>query len=901
MAALPRTHDAAAAAPAVEGLVDLRLPNGARILVLPTSGGPGGPGGRGERGGAAAVQLWVSAGTSAERPDEHGCAHLLEHMLFKPLPEEHVPRAMLRAAGVPVRGPVDLATALEAMGGDSNAFTSHDETVIHATVPAGAAAAAVALVAAAALRPALAAATLAQEREVVVEEIAQYDDDPGQRVFQALLRRMHGRHSYSRPVLGLAREVRSHSAARLRAYHRRSYAGSRVVLVVVGAVEVAKVVAAARRALAHLPAARPLPDEPPPAPQHNGPRVHLRRADVQEMHLMIGWPAPPVGDPDAPAIDVASVVLGHGEASRLVRETRRRDQLVSEVSCSCESMRRRGTFIIHAHTTAPQAEAAVAALLAQVQRLRERPIDGEELARARAILESDPIYRQETVQGRAHALGYYAAVFGDLSRERAYYAALAQLTPATVRSACARLLELRQASISAELPTEHTSPAALARLGRAITRQVPPRATARASARTPRLRRDRFGVVNLELAGLRVRAIVDPGVPMAAAWLVWPGGQAHEPAGLAGAAATTAALLTRGDAQRSGDEISRIVDGRAAALDGFAGRNSLGLRWESLARDASELLGLALECARSPAFPSNELAEERRVALQELAAEADDPANLAIRSMSAAYYGAHPFSRPVRGTPTGLRAQTGPRLRALWARDYPLADAVLALVGDIDLPALLAQIELALGAGRKGHVRKAIHRPRLARLPDGPRERVLFKDREQAHIALGFPGLRLADPHSPALDLLSAVLGGQSGRLFTALREREGLVYEVSVSSLEGRDAGHVLVHASTSQDKLPRARAAIAAELARVAQQPISADELQRARAYLIGQHESGQQRRGRIASQLALTAAHGLDHARHFLYPERVTAVTTAQVWALARQIFDPRRQVAAIVRAR
>ncbi len=896
MAALPRTRAPAATAAAAHagGLVDLRLANGARILVLPTAGGPGG-------GGAAAVQLWVGAGTSAERPDEHGCAHLLEHMLFKPLPEGHVPKGMSRG-----RAPVDLAAALEAMGGDSNAFTSHDETVVHATVPAAAAASAVALIAAATLRPALAAATLAQEREVVVEEIAQYDDEPGQRVFQHLLRRLHGRHSYARPVLGLAREVRSHSAARLRSYHRRSYAGSRVTLVVVGAVEVAKVVATARRALGSLPAARPLPAEPPPASQTVGPRVHLRRADVQEVHLMIGWPAPAVGDPEAPAIDIASVVLGHGEASRLVRETRRRDQLVSEVSCSCESMRRRGSFIVHAHTTAPQAEAAIAALFAQVARLCAQPIDAEELARARAILESDPIYRQETVQGRAHALGYYATVFGDLGRERAYYAALAQLTPESVRAACARLLAPQLASVSAELPEEHTSAAALKRLERTIARQVPghPRGgggRAPARVRPPKLRADRFGVISVELAGLRVRAIVDTGVPMAAGWLVWPGGQAREPAALAGAAATTAALLTRGDARHSGDQISRSVDGRAASLDGFAGRNSVGLRWESLARDAPELLDLALECARSPSFPGSELAEERRVALQELAAEADDPAQLAIRAMNAAFYGDHPFSRPVRGTASGLRAQTGPRLRELWTRDYPLQDAVLSLVGDIDLPALLAQIELFLGTGRKGHVRKARPKVVAPRLPDGSRERTIFKDREQAHIALGFPGLQIGAGQAPALDLLSTVLGGQSGRLFTALREREGLVYEVSVSSLEGRDVGHVLVHASASQDKLPRARAAIAAELAAVTARPISEDELRRARAYLIGQHESGQQRRGRIASMLALTAAHDLDHARHFLYPRRLAAITTAQVWALARQIFDPQRQVTAIVRAR
>ncbi len=870
------------------GLVDLRLPNGARVIVQALPGLSGLSG-----GGAAAVQLWIGAGTSAEGPDEHGCAHLLEHMLFKPLSAQQLPR------GIPRGGPYDLASVLEALGGDSNAFTSHDETVVHATVPAAAAALATSLIAAAALRPALAAATLAQEREVVVEEIKQYDDEPGQRVFQTLLRRLHGRHSYGRPVLGLAREVRGHTPARLRAYHRRAYAGERVTLVVVGPVEVAKVVAAARRALEVLPRARPLPDEDRPQPPIRGPRLYLRRADVQEAYLMLAWPAPPAGDPEAPALDVASVVLGHGEASRLVRETRRRDQVVSEISCNCESLRRGGTLVISAHTTAGQADAAVAAIFAQVARLRDEPIAAEELARARAILESDQVYRQETVQGRAHALGYHATAFGDLGRERAYYAALAQLTPEAVRLACVRALDPARAAVSAELPAAKTTPAGVQRLGRAIAAQAPPRAKAR--VRRPALAVDRFGVTAVTLpGGLQVRACIERSVAMASGWLVWPGGQHREPAALAGAAATTAALLTRGDARRDGDTISRAVDDRAALLDGFATRSCLGLHWESLARDVPAVLELALACGSSPRFPEDELTEERRVALQELAAEADDPAQLAIRAMLAAFYGDHPFARSLRGTPVGLRALTSPRLRGLWAQEHPLTGAVLSLVGDLDLDAALAQISLSLGTGRKSQAR-----PRreiaVAAPPQHRRERVIFKDREQAHIALGFPGLRLGDRREPALDVLTAALGGQSGRLFVALRETQGLVYEISVSSMEAPDAGHVMVHASTSQDKLARARAAIAAELERVVAGPLRAEELQRAQAWLIGQHEIGQQRRGRVASALAFHAAHGLDHARHFLYPARIAGVTAAEVWALARQVFDPARRVVGIVRAR
>lgn len=875
---------------ATRELVDLRLASGARVIVQPLDA-------RGAGSGAAAVQLWIGAGTSAERADEHGCAHLLEHMLFKPCPglgkrtgaKGHVPKD--RPAGI------DLASALEGLGGDVNAFTSHDETVVHATVPASAAAAAIGVIGAAVLGPALAADALAQEREVVVEEIKQYDDEPGQRAFHGIMRRMYGRHSYGRPVLGLAKDVRSHTVAKLRGYHRRNYAGQRATLVVVGAVDVAAVVRAAKKVLKDLPRARALAGEGPPNAASK-PRVMVRRGDVQEVTLILGWLTASAGTPEACAFDVAAVVLGHGEASRLTRETRRGAQVVSEVQCSNESLRRAGALLISAHTTGPQVVAATAAILAQVDRLRREPIAAEELARARAILESDQVYRQETVQGRAHALGYFASVYGDLSRERAYYAALAQVTPEQVRAACARQLAAHKVSAAFELPRTTTDANTAKKLEKLFTASAAP---ARAKS-TRRPTADRHGVISVDLpGGLRVRARVDTSVPMAAGWLVWPGGQGAEPTEMAGAAATTAALLTRGNARFTGDAIGRLVDGLAAGLDGFAGRNSLGLHWECLARDVPQLLDLALECGRTPRFSARELTEERRVALQELAAEADDLGQQAIRAMTAALHGDHPLRRPMRGTPAGLRALTPERLADLWHSHYPLGAAVLGLVGDFDLDAVLAKLtsvdmKLSRRAGRKGHVARA----RTA-APRGPRERVILKEREQAHIAVGYPGLALGDPREPVLDVLSAVLGGQSGRLFMALREVQGLVYEVSMSAACARDAGHVVIHASTSQDKLPRARAAIAEELARAIAGPPTAEELARAQAWLIGQHEIGQQRRSRVASQIAFSAAYGHPHARHFEYPARVAAITAAEVWGLAKALLDPTRQVVGLVRAR
>ncbi|MDC0674562.1 M16 family metallopeptidase [Nannocystis radixulma] len=889
----PRGLDLPGAASEFASLIDERLANGARLLILPAR--PAGP-------GPAAIQLWVGSGTAAERPDEHGCAHLLEHMLFKPCALGHGPksiRARLAKAGVRRTEPaLDLAGAIEALGGDINAFTSHDETVVHVTAPAARAAEAAALIAAATLHPTLDSTTLAQEREVVIEEIKQYDDDPGQRVTQAALGRVYGTHAYARPVLGLEAEVAGHTAARLRAYHRRAYAGERLTLVAVGAVDVAALRKVARATVGALPAAPARRPTGEPAPR---PGVTVKRAEVQEAYVLLAWPAPAAGAADAAAIDVAAVVLGNGESSRLVAETRRKEQVVSDIQAHCDTLRLGGSLLVSARTTAAQAAAAVTAVLTQVRRLAAASVSPEELARAKAILESDLVYRRETVQGQAHALGACATIFGDLAREREYYAALAALTPEAVRSACARWLDPAHACVSLELPRAEVDVAKARSVKTAVDAARKPAEGPRRGGPAPKRAPD--GIDTLTLPnGLRLLARVERAVPVAAGWLIWPGGQRREPVALAGSNSVAAALLTRGNARLDGEALSRAIDGMAAGLDGFAGRNSLGLHFECLARHFPAVLGHALDCTITPTFAAAELDEERRVALQDLAAEVDDAGQVASRGLHKLLYGEHPFSRPVRGTPEGLRALTPAKLKALWRRDYPIGQAVLALAGDVDVAAAAAQVEAALReAGLWDRVSEGPGKAKPVQAPRGPREREIFQDREQAHIALGWPGIAVGDAREPTLDVLSAVLGGQTGRLFTALREVQGLVYEVSMSSVEGVDAGHVAIHASTSQDKLPKALAAIAAEVERAVREPPSPAEVARAQAWLVGQFELGQQRRSRMASLLALSEVYGLPRARAFAYPQRVRAVTPEAVWTLARTLFRPQVAARCVVRAK
>ena len=898
--------------------VSLRLDNGVWVLVLQTPKPAAG------YRGVASIQLWIAAGAAGERRPEHGCAHLLEHMVFKPFIDD---RGRTR----------DLAGVVEQLGGDVNAFTSHDETVFHATVPADAFAQVCEMMLSSVIGRRFDRDLLAREQEVVVEEIRQYADDPSARSVQQMMSDLYGEHAYARPVLGEEHEVCALTPGILHGYGRRQHRGEHVTLVVAGPISSKKVEALAKRVLGDLePRGRVAVRAPSPPTE---PCIRVLREDVQETYLRFGWMGGTVLAPDGVALDVAAVALGQGESSRFAVGVRRRARLVSDAHASYLAGAACGTFMVSAQADAELTEQAAAGLLDEIEDLGRTLLSPSELARARALLLGSLVYRRETVQGQAHVLGYFATACGRLDAEAEYFEILETLTPERVREACARHLRRDRAAITILVPRDRVNARTAKAIAGRLARSQPakrgptsaavesPRPTKRGSPKGdrtgggPRTGSPGMGAASRMAAfktssepkangiwhathtsGLRIVARPDDSVPMVSGWLVWPGGLRLESKRDAGLASLTAAVLNRGTTSRDGDALAREIEGLAAVLDGFSGHNSLGLQTECLAEHLPTVLERAFECALEPSFDDAEIEEARRIAFADLDADADDPGHLAYREMLSALYGRHPHGRDLRGTPTSLARFDHQKLARNWARHYPIGRAVLSLAGAFDPEELLAHLTQLLA-----HAPTRTRPESIPTWPGGPPTwpqrpitRTLSAEREQGHCVIGFPGMHIGDPDNAALDVLCSILGGQTGRLFDVLREREGLVYQVGASSSEHVDGGHLVFYAAASQDKLDSARAAIERELVRIVREPIRAEELARAQRCLIGQFESGLQRRSRVASRLVFGEAYGLG-AHYFLrYPERVEMVEREQILALAQRLIDPRRQVTVLVRS-
>jgi len=869
--------------------VDHRFPNGSRVVISTGGQAPG-------TGAAqvASVQLWVAAGTCAERDDEHGCAHLLEHMLFKPRPVD------VASEAEPVDE--DLATAIEAVGGDVNAYTSYDETVFHATVPLAAATRAAEAMMAAVLDPAFDAEELAKEREVVVEEILQYDDDPAASAMDHLIEDLFAGHDYGRPILGRVQEVRAHGVKQLRRYHRRNYAGARLTLVVTGAVDPGAIVEVARGRLEGRPARKPL--GPPPGDVPVGaPSVHVEARDVREAHVRLGWVGPGARDERAVALDLAATALGHGESSPLAARVRRERSLVSDAHASYLPFAHRGVWLVSAQTVPDRVEAAARGIMDEIVRLARVPLERDAFERARAQLQSSLVYRRETVQGQASALGFFATVCGSLEAEARYYEALEQLDAQTVRREVARLVDESRAVLHVVVP--ESSEYGSAKSGRALRQRL--RTTLRGPTRraVPAFEVDARGVHATTLPhGLRLAVLPDSRIPIVGGLLVWPGGLRLEPARIAGATHLATALLTRGTERRDGETLAREIDDMAAVLEGFAGRNSVGLQFESLAHLTPTLVRRAVECAALPRFVDKEFEEERRVTIEEIEADEDDLGFVAFRAMLTSLYAKHPYGRSVRGTADSLPRLSPKVLHKLWSSDYDLGDATMCLAGDVDPEALRELLVAALDddlGERPARRRRKISWPgRPPREPSRARRKTVERQRAQAHVAIGFPGLCIGDPRQATLDVLTTILGGQSGRLFIGLRERDGLVYHAGASSTEGIDAGHVSIYAATAQEKLAKTHEAIWREVASLGEELASSAEFDRARAWLVGNHTQGLQRRSRLAAHLAFAEAYDLGRDYYFDVPRRLAKVTRRGVRDLAAELLIEGRSVTATVKA-
>lgn len=864
------------------------------LLFLPDADAP-----------AAAVQAWLPAGSLTEDEGREGLAHFLEHMIFK--------GSRRLAVG-------ELAARAEEAGGDVNAYTLNEATYYHlACLPGGVERCLDALVESL-WWPQFDAAEVARERGVILEEIRRTEDQPEQRLQQELYRRAFGSgHPFGRPILGTRRSVSRLDRHALRRYHRLCYHPARTVLVLAGPISEKPIIRLLQNRLAELDGgwsagAASFPRAVPP-PSSRGPRSFSLRGGSSLAYMELAFAVPSFAHPDAPALEVLSMLLGSGDSSRLYKRLCVDRPLMHDVSSDVFFSPGPGLLFMGGVAEPRRAVWAAEEMLQTASDLlREHPPTTEEMERVRTLFWTDLEFRRESTPGRARLAGYFQLLAGDARFAERYLDRLLRVSREEVISAGARCLRPEGLTAGVFFP-DRTNGAGDARTfreairrglaplrsgGKALLpsngekrRPSSPRKEARSRIRTAARARGTRSSHEFRLFR-RVRLVVLPGgearvFALRAAFL---GGQRLEGAGRAGWHSLMADAAPMASRAIPSEEMSRRVDSLGASIGGNGGRSSFGLHASGLSNLLEEISDLFCQILCEPAFEEKDVALARREADAERRGDRDDLAQHSRLHALALLYGVHPFGRHLMGSRLTLSRAGGARLRREWSRWALPENLVLGAAGDFDPGELARALSRRLRKGwRESPAWRVFRPPAPPQAPRRPRlRRIRAGEASQSHIQMAFLGAALTDPRRFALSVVAAVLGSQSGGLFWELRERRGLAYESNVSCEEALDRGPFILFAATAPGAEEEALRVMRAEVARVRDKGVGKEELARAKAFLVGDLLRSRQRAGARAAELAYGALYGLGVDSLERVQRGLEAVDHASARRAAREFLDP-----------
>ncbi len=828
-----------------------------------------------------AAQIWVDVGSADEEPGEEGLAHLHEHMLFK---------------GTKTRGVGEIAKAVEAAGGDINAWTSFDNTAYHLVLSSHHLELGLEILADAVQNSTFDPVEMESEKKVVLEEIKRTRDLPGRWIGDLLFETAYRRHPYSHPILGDAGTVSGITQKDILGFFKKHYRPEKMTLLVVGDLHPPAVLKKVRRLFPQKApkggrARRHRVEEP----VQRKLRVKLIRDDVQEAHFTLGWHAPAAKDPDVPPLEILAITLGQGESSRLTLGLKHGLNLVNDVYAYLYSPRDPGLFLVGGSCPSKQLLAALKQLSLEIARMHHAPPGAAELAKAKTMVENDAIYQQETVEGAARRLGAYQVLTGDPTYGDVYVNRVMAVTPDDLKNTAQSYLTPQNLTLVAIIPNDAPGNIDAAAVRRAIeSGAAAAEKPIKAGGPAPEAEVTRVKIKN----GPLVIVQEDHTNALVSMRGVFLGGVRYENESNNGINNFLAGLLTRGTRNRSAEDIAREMDAVAGSIDGFSGRNTLGLRAECPSRYFDRALELFADCLLHSAFEEKELKRERELVLEEIRSREDNLSGLAFDLFAATMFTSHPYRMPVLGTRQTVVEFRRQQLKRYMQKHYTPDRMVLSVVGDVDGQQVLKRIRKLFKLKK---VRRRLKPPTvpLEPRPKKIRKATRYRSRAQAHLILGFMGTTLSSPDRYALEVLVAVLAGQGGRLFVELRDRMSLAYAVSGFSLEGIEPGYVAIYLAVDPSRVEEALQAVKNQLKKAVEQPIKKGELERAKQHLIGIQAISLQRSAARATALAFNELYGLGHLAHREYPERILSVKADDVARAARKYFELEAYTLAMVR--
>ncbi len=824
------------------------------------------------------VNQWFHVGSKNEQAGRTGFAHLFEHMMFqgsKNAPGEYI--SYVEKAGA------NLFT------GGVNGTTNNDRTNYFATVPSANLEYILWLEAdrLATLPDALTKEKLDNQRDVVKNERRQgLENQPYGRAFTLLVENLHPKgHPYSWSVIGSHEDLTAASLDDVRGFFKTYYTPNNLSLVITGDFDKTEAKRLVEKYFAGIPSGPALDRPARWVPQLDGERIVEVNDRVPLERVYVAWPSSPTFEAHDAELQIASAILTDGLSSRLQKVLVYDRQLASNVSSFQNANEISGLFAVVA-TARPGVKLAQIeqTITDEIARLATTGPTAEELNRVRTKIEYGFISGLERIGGfggKADRLAQYNTYFGDPGKFEEDLARYRNASANGVRDAVGMWLNTRN---------------------RLLVRFHPENSGRESQVALDRSQQPSIGVDKAFIApkvetaklenGMQVFVVERKELPKVAVTLATRAGAVADPAGKEGVAHLTVMTIDMGTRTKNALEIENALGDLGTSLSGSAGRETSNLSLQVLKPNLAAAFSIFADVVRNSVFPESEVAREKKIHLDNLAQQANNPNALSARIGDMLLFGAnHPYGRPRTGLPGTVTRVTSADLARFHETYWKPGGSALIFAGDITLAEATELAKQHFGSW-SGGAPPSVTIPAPQPIGAGQVFLVDRQDAAQTVVAqlLSAPSRSAEDYY--AFNLADAVWGGGfQTRLNLNLRENKGYSYGVYSFPAFYTKASAWVASGGVQTNKTKESIVEFVSELKNISgQKPITEMELSNAKANRVRGYAQEFETMGQLVQQIATLWALGLPVTELQRFTDETQRATLAAVNQAAQKYAVP-----------
>tara|TARA_Y100001933_G_scaffold260966_1_gene314378 strand:+ start:6946 stop:9747 length:2802 start_codon:yes stop_codon:yes gene_type:complete len=746
-----------------------------------------------------------------------------------------------------------------------------------------------------------------RERQVIQREFEHGMGSPDRIFWKLTQQARYTNHPARHPTIGYLDEFLKITRDEIYDFYKRMYVPNNMVYAVSGDIDRHKVIEQLVEQWKDVPA-RDLPDNLsfPIEKTLTAPRTVEGFATIKRPRLRLAWPGTRLAGEHDYALDLLGIILGQGESSRLVQTVRDQQQLVTNISAFNLSFTWGegffGTNCEIANADDPKAiEAVKAAILQQVDKILTDGITDEELARAKRQTTARVAYSGQSAHALADSLASNICGMGDPDYDKHYANAIKSITREDIAAAAKAILVNDRLITVLLKPQEGDQPSAdvLVRNDKDTDTTLPVEAIdldnaqrlkqitqtlAKDKQETEPITVDDIKVITLD-NGLRVLIQKSNLVPAVSIQMYTLGGLLADTPGQQGIANAIDTMLTRGTKTRNAQQIAQQLEDLGASLASSCGNNTSYIRAMCLSQDLPTVMDLFADVALNPTFPKTEWDKLKPRMLAAIDRQSDNWQGQLQLNFRKTYFGEdHPWASTTIGQKDVVETLTVQQMRQRFEERLNAKQTVLAVFGDVDVHATTQLISDLFGS-MPAEAKKSFVLPK----PSHPKPGVYVYESSQplaaVQIGLG-PGVTRDDPDFPRLAVLSRLISDfPSGWLEAQLRGKgPGLAYAVWAYQVSGMMPGYLAVGFNTQAQTAQEALNRTAEILKQARDQPITQEDIDRAKASVLTNEIMGKESNSDRAAEAALNLLYGvgLDDSEKFMAAVKAMDATSLQAIA-------------------